>query len=198
MKTETTQITKVLVSDLKGEPFKLDPVTVILEDIGHRVIQSSGKSYTTRQGKIIVECYGKSWSAYWGGMGDRTVAQFFSDEHSEYLIGSLAPSLGGSRFSGGALVNMAKRVVLDCRRGRTANHHPYSMDKEEARKLVKKFVEDRPLTESVLTAQAILAGALFGAEDDPTGESQAGESDSSANLSREESGVSPASTTGQE
>ncbi len=72
------------------------------------------------------------------------------------------------------------------------------MSKEDARKLVKKFVEDRPLTESVLTAQAVMMNALYGAEDDPTGESQAGESDSSANLSREESGVSPASTTGQE
>ena len=72
------------------------------------------------------------------------------------------------------------------------------MGKDEARKLVKKFVEDRPLTESVLTAQAILTGALFGAEDDPTGELQAGESDSNANLSREESGTSPASTAGQE
>lgn len=70
------------------------------------------------------------------------------------------------------------------------------MDKEQARKLVRQFVEDRPLTESVLTAQAVLAGALFGAEDDPTGESQAGESDKSANLSREENGVSPASTAG--
>ncbi|EOK5395676.1 hypothetical protein ACM6SP_004149 [Pseudomonas aeruginosa] len=142
MKTETTQITKLLISDLMGEPHRLDPVTVILEDTGHRVIQMDGKCYTTRQGKIIVECYGKSWSAYWGGMGDRTVAQFFSDEHSEYLIGSLAPSLRGSRFSGEALVKMAKRVVLDCRRGRTANHHPYSMDKEEARKLFDRIEDE--------------------------------------------------------
>ncbi len=142
MKTETTQITKLLISDLMGEPHKLDPVTVILEDIGHRVIPSNGKSYTTRQGKIIVECYGKSWSAYWGGMGDRTVAQFFSDEHCEYLIGSLAPSLGANRFSGEALVGMAKRVVLDCRRGRTANHHPYSMDKEDARKLFDRIEDE--------------------------------------------------------
>lgn len=72
------------------------------------------------------------------------------------------------------------------------------MDKEQARKLVQKFVEDRPLTESVLTAQAVLAGALFGTEDDATGESQAGEKDKNANLSREENGVSPASTAGLE
>jgi hypothetical protein len=44
------------------------------------------------------------------------------------------------------------------------------MDKEQARKLVKVHVEDRPLTESVLTAQAVLMAALYGAEDDPVGE----------------------------
>jgi hypothetical protein len=142
MKTETTQITKLLISDLMGEPHKLDPVTVILEDTGHRLIPMDGKDYTTRQGKIIIECYGKSWSAYWGGMGDRTVAQFFSDEHSDYLIGSLAPSLSPSRFSGGALLDMAKRVVLDCRRGRTAHHHPFSLDKEDARRLFDRIVDE--------------------------------------------------------
>lgn len=40
------------------------------------------------------------------------------------------------------------------------------VDKETARKLVKKHVEDRPLTESVLTASAILMGALYGGDDD--------------------------------
>src|SRR5690554_3802956 len=40
------------------------------------------------------------------------------------------------------------------------------MDKEQARKLVKKHVEDRPLTESVLTAQAILMAALYSSEED--------------------------------
>lgn len=40
------------------------------------------------------------------------------------------------------------------------------LEKEEARKLTKKFVEDRPLTLSVLTAQAVLAHALYGDEED--------------------------------
>ena len=73
------------------------------------------------------------------------------------------------------------------------------MSKEDARKLVKKFVEDRPLTESVLTAQAILMAALYGAQDDPVGESPAGgENGASENPSREESGASPDFTNGQE
>lgn len=40
------------------------------------------------------------------------------------------------------------------------------MPKEDARKKVKVFVEDRPLTESVLTAVAILMHALYGSEED--------------------------------
>ena len=37
------------------------------------------------------------------------------------------------------------------------------MEKDAARKLVRQHVEDRPLTESVLTAQAVLMAALYGA-----------------------------------
>lgn len=53
------------------------------------------------------------------------------------------------------------------------------LDKEEARKLVRHFVEDRPLTESVLTARAILAHALYGDEEDAddAGESKAAAAD---------------------
>lgn len=47
------------------------------------------------------------------------------------------------------------------------------MEKEEARKLVKMHVEDQPLTLSVITAQAVLMAALYGAEDDPLGEATA-------------------------
>lgn len=36
------------------------------------------------------------------------------------------------------------------------------LPKDEARRLVRVHVEDRPLTESVLTAQAILMWALYG------------------------------------
>lgn len=37
----------------------------------------------------------------------------------------------------------------------------------EATKLVNVWVKDRPLTENVLTAQLILAEALYGSEDEP-------------------------------
>lgn len=48
------------------------------------------------------------------------------------------------------------------------------VSKEDARKLVKKHVEDRPLTLSVVTARAILMLALYGDPDDQPGEAVAG------------------------
>jgi len=71
------------------------------------------------------------------------------------------------------------------------------LHKEEARRLVKIHVEDRPLTESVMTAQAVLMAALYGVEDDMPGEQAAGEGNQTETRSREESGGSPASTSGQ-
>lgn len=130
MKIERSQITKLLISDLMGEPFKLDPVTVYLEDLGSRETAHG----ITRQGKITIECFGKSWSSNWGGMGDRTVAQFFCDEGDDYLIGCLS-SVSSTKFSGDALVKMARQAVLDCRRGRTAKHFMCSLGKEEAAQL---------------------------------------------------------------
>ncbi|WP_343303610.1 gene transfer agent family protein [Mesorhizobium retamae] len=49
------------------------------------------------------------------------------------------------------------------------------LEKEEARKLVKKHVEDRPLVLSVLTARLALAHALFGDENEEEGTDQSGE-----------------------
>lgn len=69
MKIKTSAVTKLKLSDLKG----LDPVTVFAEDLG------------PNQGKILIECYGQSWSAYWGGMGCKSVAQFFCSCSADYL-----------------------------------------------------------------------------------------------------------------
>ncbi|MGO1160541.1 gene transfer agent family protein [Brucella sp. C7-11G] len=71
------------------------------------------------------------------------------------------------------------------------------MEKEAARKLVQKFVEDRPLTLSVLTAQAVLMVALFGDEDDQPGEGQAG-AKKTRTRSRVANGSSTTSTNGPE
>jgi hypothetical protein len=66
------------------------------------------------------------------------------------------------------------------------------MKKADARKLVDQFVAERPLTLSVMTAQAVLMTALFGEPDDPVGEARAGAE--TTNLSREADGGSAGST----
>lgn len=67
------------------------------------------------------------------------------------------------------------------------------MDKAVARKIVKKHVEDEPLTLSVMTARAVLMSALYGAGDDPVGESE-GEAATQGQNSPMESGDFPAFT----
>ncbi len=74
MKKEVSQVTKIKLSEIDG----IDPITVILEDI------------ELRKGKIIIECYGKSWSSYWGGMGERTIAEFFCSCDNHYLAKNLS------------------------------------------------------------------------------------------------------------
>lgn len=72
------------------------------------------------------------------------------------------------------------------------------MSKDQARKLVKKHVEDQPLHASVTTAMAVLMSAIYGSEDDPVGESPAGAEKANSRRSREENGDSPASTDGRQ
>ena len=50
----------------------LDPITLILKDDG-------GK------GKIIAECYGESWSTYFGGIGTKSLIGFLSGINAGYL-----------------------------------------------------------------------------------------------------------------
>lgn len=68
-----------------------------------------------------------------------------------------------------------------------------TMKSEDAVKLTRRYVEERPLLESVLSAQAILHAALVGAPDEPLGKAEA--ATDPANLpSPEEKSDSPPST----
>jgi hypothetical protein len=137
MKIDTTQVTKILISDLMAEPHKLDPVTVILED------HAPGK------GRVIIECYGKSWSSYWGAMSGLTVAAFFLHCSADYLIGSLAGSLRAKRFSPAALKVMAKKSIIDRRRC-SPGYWEYGdmLDKEDAAQLWREVDEEIDLIDS--------------------------------------------------
>jgi len=57
---------------------KLDPITVIMEDVG------------PGNGRLTVECYGEAWSGYWGAMGDRTLQEFIADCDAGYLANRMS------------------------------------------------------------------------------------------------------------
>ena len=60
----------------------LDPITVFWEDV------APGK------GNVTIHCYGEAWTAWFGGMGNRTIKQFFSEVGSDYM----ASKLHGAQF----------------------------------------------------------------------------------------------------
>ena len=80
MKIQKTTVEKITLTELDG----LDPVAVIAEDI------------KPRHGKITITCYGKSWTAYWDGIGDKNIAQFFCSCNNSYLMGRLSPETDSS------------------------------------------------------------------------------------------------------
>lgn len=102
MKIEKSTVTKLTIT---GAP-ALDPITVILEDI------------EPRRGKIIIECYGKSWSSYWGGMGERTIAQFFCSCDEHYIAKNLDQGIHASVVDADSIKDGALRHVIFLRRGR--------------------------------------------------------------------------------
>ena len=77
------QVSKI--RKIRGQPEGLDNITVFVED------PAPGK------GKIIIECYGKSWSLFWPAMGDKKLGEFFQSCGNDYLIGCLAPGLSPDR-----------------------------------------------------------------------------------------------------
>ncbi|WP_454869564.1 hypothetical protein [Pseudomonas putida] len=125
MNVETSTVTKVVISDVP----RLDPITVFLEDFGRRDCPTDqDPKYQTAQGKITISCWDKSWNAYWGGMGPRTVAEFVTSCNACYVLNCLDRGISPTRFSGSALEALAKRTVIKARRD-------LSMDADDARRL---------------------------------------------------------------
>lgn len=58
----------------------LDPIRVTLQHLGEGC------------GRITIECFGQAWSAFWPGMGKRTLAEFFSNCDVGYLVEHLTPN----------------------------------------------------------------------------------------------------------
>lgn len=102
MKAAITHVKKLYLTELD----RLDPVTVILEDI------EPGK------GKLIIECYGRSWSAYWGSISKPLdVASFVETCSTDYLVGSLSTTRQ-EIDDVPELIRVAKRELLRARKYR--------------------------------------------------------------------------------
>lgn len=65
---------------------------------------------------------------------------------------------------------------------------------DEARKLVRRYVETRPLAENIRTAQKILAASIAGVPDEPAKKDGEAETRSAPQTSRMESSDSPSFT----
>jgi hypothetical protein len=131
MKLEISNTVKLVLSDLD----RLDPVTVFLEDLGQRPCPIEGdQDYWTGQGKLTVSCWGKSWSTYWGGMGQRTLAQFVVDANTDYVLNCLDRGISSKKFTGQALVKLAMKCICQRRRQQTGRHdwELGELSKEEA------------------------------------------------------------------
>lgn len=101
MKIVKDTIRRITISEVP----RLDPIRVTLEDIG------------PRQGRINIECYGASWACYWGGMGDKTIAEFFTSCDEHYIAKNLS-KIDSMVFDPDHLKETLKREVIDERRKR--------------------------------------------------------------------------------
>lgn len=99
MNIEKSEVTKYKLTNLD----RLDPITVICEDLG------------PRQGQIIIECYGESWSAYWGGMGSRNIIEFFCSCDEHYLAKKLS-DLRGSIPDFEGIPKVARKQIIELRK----------------------------------------------------------------------------------
>lgn len=120
MKVETSTVTKVVITDVP----RLDAITVFLEDFGRRDCPTEDNpGYQTAQGKITINCWDKSWNAYWGGMGPRTVSEFVVSCGWDYVLNCLDRGISITRFSGDALHSLAKKCIVQRRRQQTGRHN---------------------------------------------------------------------------
>lgn len=136
MKITRSQVTKLTITDVP----RLDPITVFAEDLG------------PRQGKVVIECYGKSWSAYWGGMGDQTVTEFFASCSPDYIANKMTEERE-EITDAEAIEDGCRRQIIRLRRGHMvrrfgATQSRFRMGREEI-----TSAEARELWEEVDTAR---------------------------------------------
>ncbi|MFT6549977.1 MAG: hypothetical protein ACJA1I_000003 [Zhongshania marina] len=65
---------------------RLDPVTVYVTN------------YEPGRGKIVIECYGEAWTAFWGGMSGQSIQKFITDSHNDYVINKMVKNTSQTDF----------------------------------------------------------------------------------------------------
>ena len=108
MKVQQSKVTKILLSELD----RLDPITIYAED------------FDKGQGKITITCYDQSWSAYWGGMGDRNIAEFFCSCDEHYIAKNLS-DIKSDIFSLDKIQAQAKKRGVGCYRDDPWNDYEF-------------------------------------------------------------------------
>jgi len=117
MKVEASTIQKIEIAEVEA----LDPVTVILEDLGRY------------RGRITVTCFGRSWTHQWNNTGANSIAEFVAWQNAEHLASALAPMMRATCYDEALLVAYAKRVVVERRLGINLDYG--FLEKDEARRL---------------------------------------------------------------
>lgn len=76
MEIKRSTVEKIRIEGI-NESHRLDPVEVIIENYGDGA------------GKVLISCWGESWTGYWGSMGG-TVEEFFQRVSNDYLIDKMS------------------------------------------------------------------------------------------------------------
>ncbi len=85
------------------EADRLDPVCVIFHDIA------------PGQGFLIVTCYNRAWTTYWGGMSGKTVRAFVAGVNPNYLAKHLTWNIKTTKMEMAYLERVAEAVIDACR-----------------------------------------------------------------------------------
>lgn len=160
---ERSKVTKLVITG----GVNLDPITVFLEDLGSWASpRSDAPDHVSGQGNLTIRCAGESWTAYWGGMGSKTVTDFVLKCSDEYILNCLSRGLSSTRFSAKGLKQLSARCITDRRRDRSGTDWELGyLDAEEARSLYRRLDDLRDV-ESLRDcwSHSKLLSLLFGDE----------------------------------
>lgn len=143
MKIEKTKCEKVVISGVDG----LDPITVFLED------------FEPRKGQITIKIWNDVWSSFWGGMGDRTISQFFCSCDHHYLAKNLS-NISGSITDFDALPKDLRLHVGKLRSKK-------EVTKSEAKEMLESLLDfcGDPLTgEQIFNEHQDVLGRIYGCD----------------------------------